>query len=123
MDEKGFSKLAGRAIDSLPEQILGYLENVVFIVLPVPDEEMIRELDLVDEFDLLGLYQGDPLLARSLDVPVTLPDQILLFQRAIELHCRETGESVEKAIRDTIIHEVGHHFGFSEEELEELGLE
>jgi predicted Zn-dependent protease with MMP-like domain len=52
-----------------------------------------------------------------------LPDQILLFRKAIEAHCAETGESAEKAIRDTIIHEVGHHFGFSEEELEELGLE
>ncbi len=123
MNDKEFRRMVAEAMDSLPDSIAERLLNVAVIVQDAPDEDIMEEMGLEDDLELLGLYQGQSLLDRSFSDTVVFPDEILLYKRAIEYHCSETGESVKKAVRDTIIHEIGHHFGFSEEELSEMGLE
>lgn len=122
MDRKRFEKLVSSAIDTIPDPFLEYIENVVFLVEDDPDPDLLAEMGLEEGDDLLGLYQGDPLTARGVDSWGMLPDQIILFQRPIERETEETGIPVLRVIRDTILHEVGHYFGFSEEDMERMGL-
>jgi len=123
MDRKRFETLVTAAVDAIPEPFLAYIENVVFLVEMEPDAETLADMGMEEGDDLLGLYQGDSLSARGVDHWGMLPDQIILFQRPIERESAETGHPVVRVIRDTILHEVGHYFGLSEEELAEMGLE
>jgi predicted Zn-dependent protease with MMP-like domain len=123
MDPKRFETMVARAIDSIPDAFAEYLDNVVFLIEPFPDQETMEAMECIDEYDLLGLYQGDPLTTRGHDYLAPLPDHILLYQHPIELAAEETGEPIVKVIRDTILHEVGHHFGLSEEDLVRMGLD
>lgn len=112
-----------RAVDSIPEAFSKYLENVVFVVESEPDGETLANVGVEYPEDLLGLYEGDPLTERGADAWGMLPDQITLFQRPIELYAKDYNEPTVKVIRDTILHEVGHFFGLSEEDLARMGLE
>jgi len=123
MDARKFEALVGKAVDEIPETFLGYVENVVFLVEPWPDEETLDAVGAEDEYDLLGLYLGDPLSMKSFSDSGMLPDQVVLFQRPIEAYAKDTGEPLVKVIRDTILHEVGHYFGLTEEDLAAMGLE
>jgi predicted Zn-dependent protease with MMP-like domain len=80
---------------------------------------MQREMD-VGKHGLLGLYRGVPLPERSVNQVVEMPARIILFKANIERACRGRSEMIEQ-IRITLLHEIGHHFGFDEEDLEELG--
>lgn len=91
------------------------MENVVISVQPVPDPDLIDEMETDD---LFGIYIGTPLTERSFGDPFLLPDQILIFQEPLEAAC-ESEEELQEEIRVTLIHEVGHFFGLSEEEIEE----
>ena len=71
---------------------------------------------------LFGLYTGTPLTERSSSYGMVLPDKITLYQRSIEEVCRTKGE-IQEQIRTTLLHEIGHHFGLSEDELEEAGYQ
>ena len=123
MDMKRFETLVGKAVDGIPKPFLQYIENVVFVVEPWPDDETLDMMGIDDEYGLLGLYLGDPISERSIADLGKLPDQIALYQHPIEAYAEDTGEPVVKVIRDTILHEVGHYFGLSEEDLAEMGLE
>ena len=123
MDTRTFERLVGEAVDTIPEPFLGYVDNVVFLVEPQADAETLASLGMESPMELLGLYQGDPLSARGLDDYGALPDQIILYQRAIERFSADTGQPLPRVIRDTILHEVGHFFGLTEEELARMGLE
>jgi predicted Zn-dependent protease with MMP-like domain len=123
MDMRRFEKLVGKAVDGIPKPFLQYIENVVFVVEPWPDDETLDMMGIDDEYGLLGLYLGDPISERSIADSGRMPDQIALYQHPIEAYAADTGEPVVKVIRDTILHEVGHYFGLSEEDLAEMGLE
>lgn len=105
-----FERAAAAAIRRLPRRIRGHLDNVSFAV-----EDSYRGRD-----DLLGLYQGVAAPRRGLDYSGALPDRITLFRRAIEQHAAQHREPVEAVIYETVLHEVGHHLGFEEHELEAL---
>ena len=79
-------------------------------------------MGLSEKSDLLGLYCGQPLTDRSVSQPVRWPDRILLYQRNVERICRTRAEVVEQ-VRITVLHELGHHFGLEEDDLEELGYD
>jgi predicted Zn-dependent protease with MMP-like domain len=115
VERKRFDRLVKRAIDSLPERFRRYMENVVVAVQDWADEELLEE---TGEDELLGIYIGTPLTQRHLEDPYRLPDQILIFQKAIEEMC-QTEEEIVEQIRLTVIHEIGHFFGLSEEEIEQ----
>lgn len=123
MSIENFERHVEEAVRSIPEAFSRYLENVVFIVEEEPDAETMEAMGLETPEDLLGLYDGDPLTERHADAWGMLPDRILLYRRPIELYAEDFGEPVVKVIRDTILHEVGHFFGLTEEEVAAMGLE
>lgn len=120
MDRRRFEQLAEEAFDALPEELLGYVDNVVFLVEDWPDAEILQDMEIESREGLLGLYQGVSLAERSVTTGGALPDQILLYQRPIEHWAREDGLDVYDVIYDTLLHEIGHHFGLDEEDLARL---
>lgn len=117
-------------IESLPEHLHGLLEEVPVIVEDEPTAEILASMGMTDEeFMLCGLHWGVALTERSVESPPELPDQIMLFRGPIMRlsaisstgkHRRDRKE-LEGQIRITLLHEIGHHFGLNEDDLEQLG--
>jgi predicted Zn-dependent protease with MMP-like domain len=108
-----FDRLVAEALDDLPARVRERLENVEVLVEDEPPPDQPR---------LLGLYEGVPLTRRGLDYTWALPDRITLYRRSIEIEARAAGErALKRVITDTVIHEVAHFFGISDERLGELG--
>ena len=107
LSRRRFERLVAKALASLPQEFQSRLENVVMLIEDEPP---------VDMPDTLGLYEGVPLIERTLD-DTSLPDRITLFKGPIERACR-TEDEIESEVRLTVLHEVGHFFGLEEEELE-----
>lgn len=120
MSRSEFEALVEQAIAQVPKDFLDRVENLSFQVSDWADGEMLAEVGFDDPRDLLGLYRGWPLTERTHDYSSCLPDVILIFQGAVENYVAETGESVLRVIRETIIHELAHYFGFSEAEMDEI---
>ncbi|KPK63651.1 MAG: hypothetical protein AMS21_06575 [Gemmatimonas sp. SG8_38_2] len=118
MERATFERLVQRALDSLPEEFAERLENVAVVLEDEPDLEDLREmgLDPLTEADeLLGLYKGVPLIEREGTLS-DLPDHIAIYMGPILRTCRSPKE-VAREVRKTVIHEIGHHFGLSDEEM------
>lgn len=122
LSPREFAKLVERALVDIPEPFAGYLQDVAVDVEPLPSARICREMEVDDPSELLGLYEGVPLTERSVEELTRMPDRIILYQRNIEEMCESREEIVEE-IRTTVLHEVGHHFGLDEDDLEELGYE
>ncbi len=110
-----FDRLVENAIDSLPNQLLDGLSNVEITVKDVPPPSPEGEGDEL----LLGLYEGVPQTERELGMPM-LPDRITLFRRPLELRAQSRSE-LGHLVRETVIHEIAHHFGIDDDRLGELG--
>ncbi len=120
MNREDFERLAEEVFEELPPELLERVDNVVFVVEDWPDRETLDSLGYRKRWELLGLYQGVPLDERHIGLTGNLPDRIVLYQRPLEHYAALWGVDVGDAIYDTLLHEVGHHFGLSEEELREL---
>jgi predicted Zn-dependent protease with MMP-like domain len=108
-------EIAARAIwEGLPEQFREGLDNVTLSVANFADAETLQAMRIRDPLDLLGLYQGAGLPSKSVWDPVSLPDRIFLYRIPIVDYARRGGQRVERVIRHVLIHEIGHHFGFSD---------
>jgi len=92
----------------------------VILVDDIAEEEILRELDIENPYELTGLYLGVPLTQKSNGMLPEEPDRILLFREPILLEWVETGEDLFRLVRNVLIHEVGHHFSFSDEDIERL---
>jgi len=119
---RAFDRIVKSAIRRIPEEIRCHLENLVITVREELSEEMAREMDIDREEGLLGLFQGVPLIERSISAPPLFPDTIFLFQGPLERMC-STVEELEEQIEITLVHEVAHFIGMGEERLAELGYE
>jgi predicted Zn-dependent protease with MMP-like domain len=106
-------------IASLPEELRGPAEEVMYDVRDNPSPGQTSDED--DEFDLLGIYEGTPLTERGAVYDPEIPDRITLFRHPICDTCESLNE-LKKEVKLTLIHELGHFFGFSEDELEARGL-
>ncbi len=106
---KEFESLVAKALTTIPKEFRDYLENVVVMIEDEPPDDMP---------DVMGLYEGVPLVERSIDDSL-LPDCITLYKGPIERTCRTPAE-IEAEIRLTVLHEVGHFFGLEESQLEQL---
>ena len=115
MDEERFRQLVAEAIDSLPEEFSKRLNNVSVVVEDSPSPQLLRSLKLPAWALLFGLYQGVPQTKR-VGYSGVLPDKITIFKNPIERVAR-TEEEIKAQVRETVIHEIGHHFGLSEEDL------
>jgi predicted Zn-dependent protease with MMP-like domain len=112
--------IAQGALSRLPEPFPAWLAGVVFRVEEFPDAAVLKDLELESEFDLLGLYQGLPIGEKTSTQSGTIPDMIFLYRRPLLDYWIETGETLEDVIVHVIIHEVGHHFGLSDADMERL---
>jgi len=117
MDLNEFQFEAEQALLSLPQQFRDAMENVVICVEDEADPATLRELDANAPSELLGLYQGWPLPERGVSYGSHLPDTIHLYRKPILQFCDETGEAPKHCLRHVLVHEIGHYFGFSDEEM------
>lgn len=115
--------LAREAYDRIPEALRKMAAGVVIRVEDFPDRETEREMGLQSPFELMGLYRGIPFGERSVSETAEDIDLIFLYRRPILDYWCETGEDLTILVRHILIHEIGHHFGFSDEEMERLEKE
>ena len=109
--------LAERALATVPAALKRHMGRVVIRVDEFPDEETEREMDLASPFDILGLYRGVALPHQSVMDPRAEPELIFLYRRPILDYWCETGEPLPAVVRHVLIHEIGHHFGFSDDDM------
>jgi predicted Zn-dependent protease with MMP-like domain len=120
MTREEFRGLVEEAIDTIPERFAREVKNLAIVIEDEPSADMLEELEMdPDEDTLLGLYQGTPLTERG-QYGNTLPDRITLFQRSIEEDCDGEEDEIIVAIGETLIHELGHYFGMSEEQIMDI---
>ncbi|HEX6103738.1 MAG TPA: metallopeptidase family protein [Alphaproteobacteria bacterium] len=112
--------IAEEALASLPEPFLEQLGNVAIRVEEFADEETLREMEIENPFDLTGLYHGVPLIHQSVSDVRAMPEMIYLYRQPILAEWCETDEELTRLVRHVLIHEIGHHFGYSDEELEAI---
>lgn len=115
-----FEQLVVKALDSLPASILGHLENVDVVIEDWPSREDFEEYGLGENGTMLGLYEGVPHVDRSSGYGLVLPDKITIFSGPVLNEAAETDGDIERVVRETVIHEIAHHFGISDERLLEL---
>lgn len=121
LNPKEFDRAVRRAFNRIPAEIRDRMENVVLTVQKRPSREMLEEMGYPPDEPLLGLYEGASLQEHSFFAPPPLhPDTIFIFQEPLEEMCESLAE-LEREIEITVVHEVAHFIGISEERLEELG--
>lgn len=123
MTRARFEDMVRAAIDTLPRRFRQHLQNVAIVVEDQPSADVLREMGVPRGDTLFGLYQGTPLTERPWDYGNALPDRITIFREPIEEECEGDEDEMVTAIGETVIHEVGHFFGLSEEEIEEIEQE
>jgi predicted Zn-dependent protease with MMP-like domain len=119
MDREEFESLVDRAIESLPLQFQGKLENVDIVVEEWPTGAQLRQAKTRSPRQLLGLYQVVTQTRRGRGYGLVLPDKISIFQRAIEAQCRSAYE-IEARVGEVVRHEIAHHFGLDDDTLRKI---
>jgi predicted Zn-dependent protease with MMP-like domain len=117
MEPEAFETLVRQAIDGLPAEYRRLLKNVAIVVEEQPSRDILADLGLESEDDLLGLYSGTSLEDDSFfSAGGQLPAKISIYRRPILKLCRNA-EDVMDEVRDTVVHEIGHHFGLNDDEM------
>ena len=119
-DTAQLERLVRQALNELPVELRSRMENVDVVVEARATRDQLIGSGLDDDESLLGLYEGIPLPERY-DYDLLLPDKITLFQATIESIC-ETEQDIVREIQDTVVHEVAHHFGIDDHELDAMGV-
>ena len=116
-----FEQLVGEALDSLPDEIQGWLDNVAVVVGRRPTRSQLARTGLGPGELLFGLYVGVPKTRRGFTYGEIVPDKIIIYQEPIERVCRSPA-GIRDCVRKTVLHEIGHHFGLDEDELRAAGV-
>jgi predicted Zn-dependent protease with MMP-like domain len=119
MTREDFERLVEEALRDIPRRFRRAMQNVALVVEDEPSAAIREEMELDPEEELFGLYQGTPLPERSWGYGNALPDRISIYQRPIEESCADE-EEIRDCVAETVIHEFGHYFGMSEEEIEAI---
>jgi len=117
MSRDEFRALVEEAIDTIPRRFARKIRNVAIVIEDQPSGELLEEMEIGPDETLLGLYQGVPLPERGFGYGNQLPDRITLFQVSIEEDADHNEDEIITAIGETLIHELGHYFGMSEEQI------
>lgn len=113
-------EMAETALAAIPEALREMVRGAAIVVEDAADDETVQDMGLDSPWELTGLYRGVPLTRKSvLDVP-TSPDIVTLYREPILLEWIETGEDLFRLVRNVLIHEIGHHFGLSDEDITRL---
>lgn len=119
MTRERFARLVEDALREIPRRFRDAMANVAVVVEQEPSAEILEDMEIGPHDTLFGLYQGTPLPERGWGYGNTLPDRISIYQSPIEEAC-EDDEEIRDCVAETVIHEFGHYFGMSEEEIEEI---
>jgi predicted Zn-dependent protease with MMP-like domain len=117
------AEMAERALAAIPPRLARHITGTGIIVQEMPDDETLDALGIESEWDLTGLYRGTPLTQRSVDDVARQPDLVFLYRLPILLEWVETGEDLFRLVRNVVVHEIAHHFGFSDTDIEALEQE
>jgi predicted Zn-dependent protease with MMP-like domain len=119
MTRDEFRRLVDEALETIPSDFRDAMKNIAIVIEDEPSDDQLDEVGIEPPDTLLGLYEGTPLTERQWAHGNVLPDKITLFQGPIE-DASEDEDDIVVAIGETLIHEIGHYFGLSEEEIEEI---
>lgn len=114
------AELAEHALVAIPARLRAHVQGVAILVDEVADDETLADLGIDNAWDLTGLYRGVPFGEKQALAPGGAPDMILLYREPILLEWIETGEDLFRLVRSVLIHEIAHHFGFSDDDIERL---
>jgi len=121
LSSEEFEELIAEAVASLPDEIRQKLDNVALMVEDYPTRQQLRATRLPRGSTLLGLYEGTPLTVRTISgYNMVMPDRITIFREPILSACR-TPDQVRQVVARTVLHEIAHHFGISDEHLRDIG--
>ena len=112
--------IARATLRALPEPFANSLGDVVLLVEEFADDETLEAMGIDDPFELSGIYEGLPLTERSVEQSGTLPERIRLFRRAILDEWAGSDDTLEHLVAHILVHEVGHHFGLSDDDIHAL---
>jgi predicted Zn-dependent protease with MMP-like domain len=112
--------LAERALASIPSHLAEHARDVGIAVEDRADDQTLHELQIESPWELTGLYRGVPLTQRSVLDVVQQPDRIFLYREAILLEWIEAGEDLYRLVRSVVVHELAHHFGFSDADIQAI---
>ena len=115
--------IAARAFETIPAELRDHVAHVIFRVQDFPDQDVLDDFGIESPFDLMGLYQGVSLDRKSVSSPPPDVDMIFLYRRPILDYWCETGEDLEHVVRHVLIHEIGHHFGLSDADMDRIEAE
>jgi predicted Zn-dependent protease with MMP-like domain len=121
--EEDIRAMAEVALAAMPERLACHVRGVAILVEEVADDETLDDMGIESPWDLTGLYRGIPMTQRSVSNPVAFPDAIFLYREAILLEWIETGEDLRKLVASVLVHEIAHHFGFSDADIERIEAE
>ena len=119
MTRERFTRLVEEALREIPRRFRDAMKNVAVVVEDEPSPDLLAEMEMEPDDTLFGLYHGTPLTERDSFYGNALPDRISIYQFPIEDEC-EDDEEIRQCVAETVIHEFGHYFGLSEEEIEEI---
>jgi len=121
--EEDIRAMAEAALAAMPEQLARHVRGIAILVEEVADDDTLDDMGIESPWDLTGLYRGIPMTQRSVSNPVAFPDAIFLYREAILLEWIETGEDLRKLVASVLVHEIAHHFGFSDADIERIEAE
>ncbi|MDT7952956.1 MAG: metallopeptidase family protein [Acetobacteraceae bacterium] len=116
-------ELAEQALTAMPAKLRRVVRGVAILVEETPDDETLAELGIENAWDLTGLYRGVPIGEKGSAATPHEPDMVLLYREPILLEWIETGEELFNLVRTVLIHEIAHHFGFNDADIEDLEKE
>ncbi len=119
-DAAMFEALAVAALNRLPEPFAQHLSDIVIQIQEFADAETLAELEIESEWDLTGLYQGRPLTEQSQWDSGEMPPQVTLYRQPLLAEWCETGVTLQALVTHVVVHEIGHHFGLSDEDMHAL---
>lgn len=120
LSSEAFTRIVEQAIARIPYEIRSKLDNVLISVQPYPSKNLLEEMGFPPDEELFGIFTGVPLIERNLTDPPLYPDTIFIFQEPLEAFCSSREELIEE-IEITVVHEIAHFVGFSDEKLDALG--
>lgn len=128
MDPDEFDDLVDEALQDLPDEFADRLDNIDVVSERRPSARLRRQMELLGHETLLGLYQGVPQTRRTSDYGNVLPDRIVVYRDPVLAEARadrrpheSLDDAIRRVVRDTVLHEIGHHFGLSDPDLEDVG--
>lgn len=117
-DEEAFLALAEAALAAMPDPFRPHVAGLLLCIEDVADADTLAAMEIEHPYDLTGLYSGRPLTEKSVEESGGLPDTVTLYRLPILVEWVETGERLDHLIRHVLIHEIGHHFGFSDDDMD-----